>query len=182
MTVAAAVQSAVTSKASAIEGMPADASALTRDVATYISEEASAEIPFGVMVCRGSTDEDNGALLLNTSAAAMEQLLAGVVMWTDVYAKPSELGDTGLKPGVTLNVLQRGRIWVRPEDAVDPGDAVRVRCVVAGSEVKGAFRSAADSTDCVDISSFARWRSSAGAGELAILEIDMTNAKLADAD
>lgn len=182
MTVSSAVQTAVTSKAAAIAGMPADASALTRLVDSKISEEASAEIPFGVMIITGSTNEDDGAKLLHTSSAVSAPLLGGVVLWTDNYAKPSELGDTGLKPGVTLNVLQKGRVWVLTEDAVDPHDAVRVRAVTAGAEVKGAFRSAADSTDCVDISKFARWITSTSGPGLAIVEIDMTNSNLAVAD
>jgi hypothetical protein len=144
------------------------------------SEEASAEIPFGTMVIQGTAD--NGAKQLHTSAAVSEQLLLGIAVRSHDFAVGSELGDTGLKPGATFGVLKKGRAWVAVEDAVAPGDPVRVRAVVAGNEVKGAFLTAADSTDAIDISAFAKWRTSADAGDLAVVEIDMTNSALAVAD
>lgn len=158
-----------------------------------VSAEASAGIPFGVMVAIDATNEDGGAVLLNTSAAAMAAngKLAGVVMFDHNYDRTSELDTDGnLKPKTSFEVMTSGRCLVRVEDAVDPGDAVRVRVVTggaagygaAGAETKGAFRAAADSTDCVDISKFAQWRSSAAIGELAELEFDMTMVALAVAD
>lgn len=166
-------------------GVPGDIADLwtakngARDSAT--SEEASASIPFGVMVIRGTGD--HGAKLLHTSAAAVEQLLLGISVRSHDFAIGSELDTDGkLKPGATFAVGRTGRYKVLVEDAVSPGDPVRVRAVVAGAEVKGAFRTAADGTDCVDISAFAQWRTSAGIGEVAVVEIDMTNSALAVAD
>jgi len=149
------------------------------------SAEASAEIPFGVMVCRGTADKT--ALLLHTSAAAMaaNQLLLGVTVLDHSFAEPQEVADTdsgGLKPKSTFSVLMQGPIIVIPEDAVTPASDVRVRVVVAGAEVKGAFRAAADSTDCVEITAFARWLSSAAGGSPAVLWVDMVNVALATAD
>jgi len=170
-----------TSPAVGVAGDIADLSTVKSgliDAAT--SEEASAEIPFGTMVIQGTGD--HGCLKLHTSAAAMEQLLLGIAVRSHDFARGSELGDTGLKPGATFGVGRRGRFWVVPEDAVAPGDPVRVRAVVAGNEVKGAFLTAADSTDAIDISAFAQWKTSADAGELAVVEIDMTNSALAVAD
>lgn len=177
----AARQTSVAANAIAFAGMLAVSDQGTR-IESRVSEEASAEIPFGTMVIRGSTSEDLGALQLHTSSASMAAQLAGIVVHDQTYAKDTELGDTGLKPGVMLNLLQRGRIWVQPEDTVDPGDAVKVRAVVTGSEVKGAFRGAADSTDCVDISKFARWVTSGTSAIPAQLEIDMVGASQAVAD
>lgn len=147
-----------------------------------ISEEASAEIPFGVMVIRGTAD--NGAKNLHTSAAAMEQLLLGISLRSHDYAIGLEVSaaNGGLLPGASIAIGRRGRWKVLVEDAVSPGDPVRVRAVVTGSEVKGRFLTGADSTDCIDISAFAWWRSSADAGEVAIVEIDMSNSALAVAD
>lgn len=141
-------------------------------VSSFISEEASAEIPFGVMVARGTAD--NGALKLHTSSAAMDGILAGVVLHSNAYNKTNELGTTGLKPGIIMNVLRKGRVWVQVEEAVTPASVVKVRAVASGGEVAGAFRDTADSTDCVDISRMARYLTSAGAGELAVLELDLT--------
>lgn len=172
-------QSEVTAMAIAVAGLLADNS-LTKDALPGTSEESSAEIPFGVMVARGT--DDGLVKLLHTSAAAMETELHGIVVFGQSYAKDSQLGTTGLKPKVTFDVLQRGRIYVTVEETVAPGDAVRVRAVATGGEVKGAFRTTADSTDCVDISLFARWIRGATTGGLAVVEIDMTNAMLANAD
>ncbi len=173
------MQTEVIPMVEAVAGLLADNS-LSKDCLSATSEESSAEIPFGVMVCRGT--EDDGVLLLNTSSAAMATSLAGIVVFGHSFSKPYELGDTGLKPFATFNVLSRGRIYVQVEEAVEIGDAVRVRAVATGDEVKGAFRTTSDSTDCVDISSFARYIRGADEDGLAIVEIDMVNAALADAD
>jgi len=146
------------------------------DVASATSEEASAEIPFGVMVKPGTADD--GVLKLT----ATSNKLAGITVFSHLYAKPDELGDTGLKPKVTFDVLTRGRIIVFPEDAVTPASEVHVRAVATGSEVAGAFRGTADGTDTIDLTAFARWRSSADAADAAVLEIDLNNAALATAD
>ncbi len=170
-----AQQTSVTATmATAFAGMLADSNDMKR-ASSKVSEEASAEIPFGVMLCRG-TDKDNGALLLNTSAAAMASAMVGVVVHDHAYAKDVELGDTGLKPKVSLNVLTHGRIYVQPEETVHPGDAVRVRAVATGDEVFGTFRTTADAADTVNITSFARWVTSGTSSTPAVLELDMTYA------
>jgi hypothetical protein len=164
-----------------LAGLPADHHTSSNgDIASATSEESSAEIPFGTMVAQGSNP--GGCKLISGTAAQAEQTLLGIAVHGHHYANPAELGTAGVKPGTTLGIGFKGRFWVHTEEAVAPGDAVRVRVVAAGSEVKGAFRKAADSTDCVDISAFAKWRSAGAAGELAIVEIDMTNAALAAAD
>lgn len=173
------MQTEVTNYADAVAGLLAD-NTLSKDCLSAINEEASAEIPFGVMVCRGTTDL--GVKLLNTSAAAMASALKGVVVFGQSFAKPDDLGDTGLKPFMAFSILSKGRIYVQVEEAVAIGDAVRVRAVATGGEVKGAFRTSADASDCVDISKFARWTRGADAAGFAIVEIDMTNAALAAAD
>ena len=146
------------------------------DVVSAVSEEAAAEIPFGVMVKQG-TDDDDVKLL-----AAVADPIKGIVVHASNFSKPVQLGDTGLKPGVHFGILRKGRIFVTTEDAVTPLSEVHVRAVAAGAEVKGAFRGTGDGTDTIDITGFAKWVTSAGAGEVAILEIDMTQASLATAD
>lgn len=154
-------------------------------VVSATSTEASAEIPFGVMVQRGTPD--GSAKLLSSTAAAMaaNNLLLGVVTHAQGYAEPQELGDTdagGLKPGTTFGVLLKGPIYVVPEENVTPASDVRVRVVVTGNEVKGAFRATADASDCVEISAFARWMETGLAGSPTLLYIDMTNVALTTAD
>jgi hypothetical protein len=149
---------------------------------SYVSEESSAEMPFGVMLARGTTDKDKGALLPHTSAAAMAAAFVGVLMHAHEYAETFELGDTGLKPKMTLKVATHGTVLVLPEEAVEPGDPVRVR--VAGTGDKGAFLTTDTSTaaEAVDVSAFCRWLSSGDENTPAELEIDMTFASQGVAD
>lgn len=138
-------------------------STIVKQTDSFVNEEASAEIPFGVMAIHGTNDGDAKLMTANT------ELPAGIVLHSHRYAKDEELGSTGLKPDVSMNLLQKGRILVTAVDAVTPADPVRY--IVAG----GGFQTASAGVGAsVDISLFARWITSAGAGELAVLEIDMT--------
>jgi hypothetical protein len=154
-----------------------DQMAQSTHIDSKYSEESADEIPFGVMVIRG-TDEDDGALKCHTSSAVTAPLMAGVVVHNHAHQKDNELGSTGLKPDVSFGVMTRGRVYVTTEEAVTIGDAVRVRAVISGDEVAGAFRTTADDTsDCVELDpSMARWVRGAGIGELALLELDMLGA------
>jgi hypothetical protein len=160
-------QTAVDNMAPYLAGQLADSG--RNDVLSKTSEEASAEIPYGVMVAQGTADD--GVVLL----AATTDVLVGVSVLSHDYAVGVEVGDTGYKPKTTFGVLNVGRIAVLVEEAVTPASSVYVRAVAAGAEVKGAFRDTADGTDTIDISSFARYVTSAGAGEIAIVDIDMRN-------
>ena len=175
----------------AVAGQLADSSML-KDAVSAHNEEASAEIPFGIMVAVGTeteaADGSNGALKL----AATDDTMLGITLRTPALDIPNELGDTGMKPECLMSVVTRGRMWVLTEDVVAVGDPVRVRAVAASNEVAGAFRAAADGTDCIDISAFARWvdgslsDASWDAGEapsgIALLEFDMTGQAQAVAD
>lgn len=153
-------------------GMLADARYKTTETGT--SEEASAEIAFGVMVKRGTADDG----ILRLTAVTDVGRFAGIVQHTHALAKDLQLGDVGIKPKTTVNVLVKGAIVVPTEEAVVPGDRVFVRCVATGAEVAGAFRKTADGTDTVDISAFARWDTSSVNG-LAVLVVDLTNQRAA---
>lgn len=135
------------------------------------STEASAGIPAGVMI-------KNAGLLLT----ATDNALLGVPVFNHYYNRESELDSDGYQPKATFGLLRKGRISVLLEENVAVGDPVRVRAVVAGAEQAGAFRTSADGTDCIDISAFASWRTAGSAGGTAELEVDMTNASLAEAD
>ena len=150
----------------AFAGMLADGSA--SDVIALTNKEASAEMPFGVAVAfEGSTD-DTGAL----SPDALTDKIAGLLLHAHNYAKPNELGDTGLKPGATLNVLRKGRMWATCEDGCSPGSRLHVR-VLAGTE--GALRASADGVNTIDSTTQGIWLTTATAGNLAVLEVDFTN-------
>ena len=143
---------------------------------TALNEEASAGMPFGIFVREGAADE--GALLLS----ATSQRLKGVVVHHNSYARPYEVDTDGIQPGTHFGLLFHGPILVTVEDAVTPASEVHVRAVATGGEQKGAVRGTADSTDCIDASGFCRFLTTAGAGELAVLMVDMVNSGLQAAD
>lgn len=160
-----------------IPGSAADLqTALNGTVDTAQSEEASAEITFGVMVKAGTGDR--GAL----KCTATTNVLRGISFRAHSYAD-SQVGDTGVKPGTFFGVGQKGRFFVLIEENVTPTSDVRVRMVATGNEIAGAFRATADSTDCIELTPLARWvRTALAADGVAELEIDLTNAALATAD
>ena len=148
---------------------------------TATSTEASAEIPFGVMVKRGATD---GTALLMTSTA---DVMIGISLLAHGFAEPQEIADTdagGLKPTTTFGVGHSKPILVIPEDAVTPASEVHVRYSANGSNTQvGSFRGTADAGHTLDISAFAQWKSSStGTGTVAALTVNIVNAALAAAD
>lgn len=100
------------------------------------------------------------------SLSAITEKISGVLVHE--HREEGELLD---KEGVSL--MRQGEIWVKTEEAVVPGDAVFVRAVAVDPERAGAFRKTADGTDTIDLSAHARWESSAGVGELALLSINL---------
>lgn len=169
-------QTEVSDMAIAVPGLVADNS-MSKDAVSCYSAEASAGIPFGVMVAQDSAADDAVSL-----PNAQNDLLKGVVMYHQAYCRPQELDDDGLQPATHMSVLRRGRVWVRVEDAVTPSSGVHVRRTAGVGEQLGAFRGTGDGTDTIEITDFAKFMTSADAGELAVLELDMTNASEATAD
>ncbi len=170
-------QTSVADAAVSFPGLIADARSC--EVDSRFSEESATNIPFGVMVVRG-TDEDNGVLLPHTNAATAAPICAGVVVHGHDFSIDTELATDGLKPGVSFRVLRKGRVWVQVEEAVNPGDAVRFRAAAAGQ--KGAFLKTASAGNTVNISKFAQWMSTVTAAGEALLEIDMVGQADATAD
>lgn len=135
----------------------------------YVNEEATAEIPFGTFVAQGVAVD--AALKL----AATTDTVLGVVMHSHKYAVPDQLGTTGIKPNVAMNVRSQGRAWVPVEDAVTPSTAVHVRAVSTGNEVAGACRGTADGADTIEITGWAKWLTSTTGAGRALLEFDARN-------
>lgn len=135
------------------------------------SEETTAEIPFGVAVKAGTAASSMKLL------TAITETVNGVLVYEPDFAKPSQLGDTGIKPKVTARLLRFGRILVIPEDTVTEASGVFVRAVATTGERAGAFRGTADGTDTIDVSAFFRWRRGGGsAGTLCELEVNLIGA------
>lgn len=141
------------------------------DIWSATNAEASAEIAFGLAVKRGTADNTMNVL------TAITEVVLGVTVFNHLFSKPDELGDTGMKPKVTGDVLRMGRIWVVTETNVTPASGVFVRALPNGGNTTiGAFRGTADGTNTIDVSSFAQWVTSGSAGGLALLEVDFLGA------
>lgn len=151
----------------AFDGMQVDGGECR--IESYVSEEAADEIPFGVCVKQGTADDQCLKL------TAITDKLIGITVHSHAYQKDVEIGTTGVKPKMTLGVAVRGQLWVPVEEAVTPASDVHVRAVAAGAEVAGAFRDTADGADTIDISAFARFKSTTTGAGRAILEFDFTN-------
>lgn len=140
------------------------------DIISVISEEASAGLLFGIGVKKGTADD--GVLNLT----AITEVLHGIIVYSPRFSIPDELVvATGLVPKTAhFGLLRMGRILVFTETAITPASSVFLRAIATGpNPLVGGFRGSADSTNTIDISAVASWRSTAGAGALAVLEIDL---------
>lgn len=147
-------------------------------VDTGISEEASAAIPFGFFVQKG-TNQDG--VKLPTGATTPVQL-RGISVHGHSFERKTELFDDGLQPKAVFGVLQRGRVFVKANTDVVVGDEVHV-CIDthSGYEI-GRCGKDGQAGDTIDITAFARWVRGGLKGSVVVLEIDMNNAALGSAD
>lgn len=153
----------------AFPGMLADIADNT--IETFANGEASAEIAFGGAVKqKAGAGADEQAVL----PTAQADEVAGVVCHSHAYATGGnlpELGTTGIKPLVPMNVLRKGRVYVRLEDGQScvKGDRAHYNHVLK------AWRTTASGTDTIDCTKQASFRSTAGAAGIPILEVDFVN-------
>jgi hypothetical protein len=150
------------------------------DIVTMVNAEASAEIPFGVAVSfkTSSPASDRDAVLPSTS----ELKVRGIVVHSHDYARTvtladgsvaGELGSTGLRPGAGLQVLVKGAVWVRVQQAVVPGAYI---CKTANTvyTAKGQLGNADESSNTIDATKVGLYETAAAAGGLARLRVDFT--------
>ena len=72
----------------------------------------------------------------------------------------------GIRQNEEANILRKGTVWLRPEDAVTPASGVFVR-IPANAGVGtalGAFRGADDGANTEDLSAVASWQTSSEGG------------------
>lgn len=130
-----------------------------------VNKEATASMPWGRFVCYERSTFDQGMLVPD----ATTDKLAGVVVQSYAYGD-EQLGlganspgaeAEGPLPGESVNVITRGKVWCVCDASQTPlpGDPVFVRAVAADPEVEGSVRTAADSSDCIDLTGKAVFRS-----------------------
>src|SRR5690606_3816917 len=97
----------------------------------------------------------------------------GLAVYTPSLAYPTQVGDTGVRPGVSFGVARTGVYNVMPEDDVTPASPVHIRHTTSGGNIAGSVRGSASASNTIDASDFCRWRTSGGptSGQRAELEI-----------
>lgn len=180
------------------EGMLADLQAY---VSRSFSNESGAVIPFGHLVSF-DTAATTG-LGVKVVSGATDLTVMGIAIDSFVFegSTQSSYKANATPPGVTLtddgrlgysdkqmvNVCSKGVVLVKVVDAVAIGDAVRylhtdLASAATDGGYAGRFLTGAVAGSSAEITAGARWLSAAGAGELALLEIDIpTIAITADA-
>lgn len=168
-----------------LPGAPGDdfAARFNRD-STYISEEASAGLPFGYLLKRGTANLGgtgvHGALL----PTAKTDKPAGFVKWAIGYSRPSGLDTDGVQPKTHLALTEKGEVWVMPEEDMVPGDDVHWRVTTNSGKFAGQIGTTDDGVRTIDISPFCQVLQGGGptSGQPAKVSFDFTNAALATTD
>ncbi|MEA3330614.1 MAG: hypothetical protein U9Q29_02850 [Campylobacterota bacterium] len=117
----------------------------------------------GLAVTRGTGDNQ----VLKATATGADFM--GVAVATTA-GQADSLDAFEYQEDSAINLLGFGRIYVICENGCVPGDAVFFRHTVGTGSVIGAFRTDADTATADEITN-ATFESTAGAGELAILQL-----------
>jgi len=129
---------------------------------------AAVAINPGLFVCQGATD---GVCKLPTSSAEVAKGIG--IARSNIARDPNFPSASGTYPiGDTVSVIRKGRVWVTVEEAVTPFDPVYVRYDTGTGSQKGAFRASADSSTAALVTG-AKYRTTAGAGALVLVEINL---------
>jgi hypothetical protein len=128
------------------------------DAISCTNAEASASMPFGIAVAKGTADDD--AIL----PAVTNFIPQGIAIYHAAFEQSVQAATpatAGILPKAGLSALRRGRVVVEVEEAVVKNDPVFVRFASgAGGTQKGAIRKSADTSTASDQSSWARFASS----------------------
>ena len=143
-------------------GMAADSG--SKDILSRSLQSGTAE--FGRAVVEG-TDQGEFAL---PSGASFEML--GVTLFNHTNRTDSLTSTDGVDAGQVTDILQKGRIWVLPEEAVVRTDPVFVRHTTNGGDTPGGFRQDADTANAEEVSSL-QWLSDGDASTPAILGVNL---------
>lgn len=144
---------------------------------TFVATTANvtgSPVPFGRGLARGTAD--NVATLPSVTSFVFEGISIARAMGRlkDSTVSPPVTSGAEYKGDSAMNVLRKGRIWVKPEQAVTVGSDVYIRHTqgLSALHTVGRFRTDADTAKADQLSD-ARWITSASADGLAVLEINL---------
>lgn len=133
-------------------------------------------IDFGLLVVQ-DPDNDQGAILPSLQSEILDNIRN--ILGIDIHSHTAENAregevNSGNKISKAMSVLRRGRVYVRVEEAVTPASVPHVRFAEgAGGTRLGAFRASTDTATAEPLTEEFRYKTSAGIGELAVLEISL---------
>lgn len=128
------------------------------------------DLPFGRFVSQNTSYGGQCHLPVAATDITSVKAAAGVAVRVDSIENES---DQGYAIDDAVEVLAAGTVWVEVEDAVTPASDVYVRYTATEANPNlGSFRSDSDTSKAGALPT-ARWLTSAGAGELALLEINL---------
>jgi hypothetical protein len=151
------------------------------------NEEASNPMAFGIVLARGA--EVDG--YIEPAGATDAAKACGLLLHSHAYARSTDgtvaTGDliaTGVLPNGKLNVLRKGRAYVRVEQTVVAGDTtLRVRHTAgAGGTVVGAIRKDAVANETLSLGRVAQVIVGASAGGLAVISFNFEDVAVGAAD
>lgn len=136
-----------------------------------VNAEASAEIAFGKAVILDTVDTRNGVKL----PTANNQVIRGIAYRMHDLGTPEEYGTTGVKPGIPLRILRKGRILLTAEVAVTVrGTRGFVQAIANSPRTVGTVQPSADSTNTIDTTVCISIETLGAAGDLVEVEVDFT--------
>jgi len=137
-------------------------------IRTAINKQA-ASIPYGVAVSKKAGGDDNEYALPTAASPKVE----GITVFEHNERVPANgVFNVEIADGQPFNLLEKGFATVEVEEAVTQGDIAYVRHTANGLRTQlGAFRKSDDAGTAAIVRG-ARYLTSAGAGGLALVEID----------
>lgn len=131
------------------------------------SYKATVEIAFGLAVSLSGTSGDSAKIPTATDDVTATPLGVAVFSHDQVNT-----GAPGYPIDAAVNVLRKGTIWVKVEEAVNAEDPAFVRFATGTGTVLGSFRKSADTATAVALPG-AKFLTSAAANGLALLSINI---------
>lgn len=132
-----------------------------------ISRAADGAIRPGKAVMDGTEVGKQVAVMTDKTKA-----FRGIARFTHILETPRDGSDAEYADTDAVNVLRKGYVWVKVNEAVSAGDTAYVDCANANPAKKGDFCK----TSTNNVSTGYTFCSSATEGNLAALEIDLTGA------
>ena len=133
-------------------------------------------VEFGLLTVQDAGDVE-GAILPIIQADILNNIrnILGIAVHSPANEQ-SLVGtpNPGYKITKAMSILRRGRVYVRVEEAVTPASVPHVRFEAGGGGTRlGAFRASTDTATAEPLGAEFRFKTAAGAGELAVLEISL---------